>query len=214
MNSTFLIADLAGFTALTEAHGDGDAAEIAEEFCTAVRGLLPAYDGEMVKSMGDAVLVRLPEAGAAVHLAARLLGDYGVRHRALGIRVGMHTGTAVQRGDDWFGAAVNVATRVGDLAGPGEALMTADTEAAARDRLVEGQLSARGRVKLKNVREPVEIFELVPEGRGGELPIDPVCRMAVDPYESEHRLDHDGATFHFCSPACRDAFEADPAGYL
>src|SRR3954451_22412738 len=95
MESTFLLADLAGFTALTEAHGDEEAAEVAAEFFDVVRGLLPSYDGEEVKSMGDAVLVRLPEAGAAVRLAARLLGDYGARHRALGIRVGIHTGTAV-----------------------------------------------------------------------------------------------------------------------
>src|SRR4051794_30632007 len=120
MESTFLLADLAGFTALTEAHGDTEAAAVADGFLRAVRQLLPAYDGEEVKSIGDAVLVRLPDAGVAVHLAARLVGDFGARHRGLDVRVGIHTGTAVRRGDDWFGAAVNLASRVADLAGPGE----------------------------------------------------------------------------------------------
>ncbi|HZA90202.1 MAG TPA: hypothetical protein VE401_08200 [Solirubrobacterales bacterium] len=40
---TFLFADLAGFTALTEAHGDEEAAELAAEFCTRVRRLLPDH---------------------------------------------------------------------------------------------------------------------------------------------------------------------------
>ena len=40
---TFLFADLAGFTALTEAHGDEHAADLAERFCDAVCELLLGY---------------------------------------------------------------------------------------------------------------------------------------------------------------------------
>jgi class 3 adenylate cyclase len=40
---TFLFADLAGFTALTEAHGDEEAAELASDFFDQVRQLLPDY---------------------------------------------------------------------------------------------------------------------------------------------------------------------------
>jgi adenylate cyclase len=35
--ATFLFADIAGFTALTEAHGDDEAAALVAEFCTAVK---------------------------------------------------------------------------------------------------------------------------------------------------------------------------------
>jgi adenylate cyclase len=41
-NSTFLFADLAGFTALTEAHGDEDAIGIAMDFATACARSLPS----------------------------------------------------------------------------------------------------------------------------------------------------------------------------
>ena len=43
---------------------------------------------------------------------------------------------------------------------------------------------------------------------------DPVCGMRVDPATSKHRLEHGGATFHFCSAGCRTKFEADPDKYL
>jgi P-type Cu+ transporter len=43
---------------------------------------------------------------------------------------------------------------------------------------------------------------------------DPVCGMAVDPASSKHRVDHDGASYHFCSAGCRAKFIADPAKYL
>jgi class 3 adenylate cyclase len=52
-NSTFLFADLAGFTALTEAHGDEDAIGIAMDFATRVRALLAEYRAQEVKTIGD-----------------------------------------------------------------------------------------------------------------------------------------------------------------
>src|SRR3954453_9903503 len=43
---------------------------------------------------------------------------------------------------------------------------------------------------------------------------DPVCGMDVDPATAQHRSEHDGATYVFCSPHCKARFEADPATYL
>jgi Cu+-exporting ATPase len=48
----------------------------------------------------------------------------------------------------------------------------------------------------------------------GDQARDPVCGMAVDPATSRHRAEHQGATFHFCSAACRAKFAADPVKYL
>jgi class 3 adenylate cyclase len=42
--ATFRFADIAGFTALTEAHGDEQAATLAADFCDAVKAELPACD--------------------------------------------------------------------------------------------------------------------------------------------------------------------------
>jgi YHS domain-containing protein len=41
---------------------------------------------------------------------------------------------------------------------------------------------------------------------------DPVCGMKVDS-ASPHAATHDGHTYHFCSEACRDRFEANPSQY-
>lgn len=141
--ATFVFADLAGYTALTEAHGDEHAADVAEAFCERMRALLSDYDAQEVKTVGDALLVRVPDADQAIHLAARLVSDSGVKDRSLGVRVGMHTGTAVQRGEDWFGTAVNVASRVADAARPGELLMTLATRELAQHAVLPGQVRAR-----------------------------------------------------------------------
>jgi Cu+-exporting ATPase len=44
--------------------------------------------------------------------------------------------------------------------------------------------------------------------------VDPVCGMAVDPVKAEHRSEHAGHTYYFCSHHCRARFEAEPARYL
>ncbi|WP_426748051.1 heavy metal translocating P-type ATPase [Myxococcus faecalis] len=49
----------------------------------------------------------------------------------------------------------------------------------------------------------------------GAHAIDPVCGMKVDPSAPKGgSLEHEGRTFHFCNPKCRERFGADPARYL
>ncbi|TGD97781.1 heavy metal translocating P-type ATPase [Methylobacterium nonmethylotrophicum] len=43
---------------------------------------------------------------------------------------------------------------------------------------------------------------------------DPVCGMSVDPHTAQHRAEHNGHPFYFCSAGCKTKFEADPARYL
>ena len=71
VSSTFVFADIAGFTALTEAHGDEDAAALVAEFCATVGEELPASGGSQVKAIGDAVMLSIPDPGDAVLLGLR-----------------------------------------------------------------------------------------------------------------------------------------------
>jgi Cu+-exporting ATPase len=42
---------------------------------------------------------------------------------------------------------------------------------------------------------------------------DPVCGMQIDPAKAVVTRVHMGQTFHFCSPGCTKAFDADPHKY-
>lgn len=210
MQHTFLFADLAGFTALTEAHGDDAAADVAEAFIGGIRDLLEAHEAREVKTMGDAVMVHVADAERAVCLAECVVGELGARHGALGVRVGMHTGPAVRRGDDWFGATVNVAARVADVAETDEVVLTAATLEAAGPHDTE----ALGPRQLKNVSRPVELHALrVRSALAGGLVVDPVCRMAVAPEAAAARVEHQGALLHFCSGDCAATFSRRPELY-
>jgi adenylate cyclase len=212
---TFLFADLSGFTALTEAHGDEQAADLVGGFCVAVRQLLAAHQAQEVKSIGDALMLRTGDAGAAIRLGLCIVHDVGAQHGFPLVRVGMHTGPAVKREDDWFGATVNLAARLSAAASGGDVLLTATTRTAAGD--VHGvELRERGRWTFRNLTEPVPVYAAVRQGArsAAGLPIDPVCRMAVDPWHSAGRLTHEGVEYCFCSLRCAGAFAQHPATYI
>ncbi|MEK6252173.1 MAG: adenylate/guanylate cyclase domain-containing protein [Actinomycetota bacterium] len=211
---TFLFADLAGFTALTEAMGDEDAADLAGHFSDSVRELLPEHRAQAVKEIGDALMVRGEDAGEAIRLGLRIVHEIGGQHFFPTVRVGMDTGTATARGDDWFGATVNLAARVSGIAAGGEVLLTEATRVAAGT--VEGvEIRQHGRHELKNVGEPVLLHAAVREGQRSQtgLPIDPVCRMAVDPEHCAGTLSYEGREFHFCSLECVARFANSPDRY-
>ena len=64
--ATFVFADIAGSTALTEAHGDEEAVAVVEEFAEAVCRDVPAIGREHVKTIGDAVMLHIPDPGDAI----------------------------------------------------------------------------------------------------------------------------------------------------
>jgi adenylate cyclase len=208
---TFVFADLAGYTALTEVHGDEFAADTAEEFRAATNELLAEADGEEVKAIGDGLMLRVPEAMEAIRLGALLVARNS-QHRSLGVRVGMHTGPAVRRGDDWFGATVNVAARVVAIAKVGEVLVTAATREAAGPDLCGTLLDPHGTVRLRHVAEPIQLCAVRLDDP--DLPIDPVCHMALDPARAATSREHQGSRYRFCSHACAEVFDQDPARYL
>lgn len=211
---SFLFADLAGFTALTEVHGDEEAADLAEEFADTVRALLAEHGGEEVKCIGDALMIRCADAGQAVRLGTRIVARVGARPGFPSVRVGIDTGPAVERRGDWFGATVNLAARVSGEAAGGEVLVTEATRSAA-GTLDRTDFHPRGRRLLRNVAEPVQLYAALPVGERSVagLPIDPVCRMAVDPDHSAGTLRHGGIQFFFCSLDCARAFAADADRY-
>jgi class 3 adenylate cyclase len=212
--ATFVFADIAGFTALTEAHGDEQAATLVADFCDAVRAELPA-DAAHVKTIGDALMLRIPDPGQAILLGLNITHGLMRGHEAPAVRVGLHHGTAVERDGDYFGASVNLAARVSGLASGGDVLLTGQTAALAPE-LAGVFYEPRGREVLRNVREPVEIFAALrqSESTQGQLPLDPVCRMAVDPDRAAGRLIHEGTAYFFCTLACAGEFAREPERFV
>lgn len=208
-----MFCDLASYTVLTEVHGDEDAADLVADYAQRTRRLLPEYGAEEVKTIGDALMLRVEEPAKAIELGLRITADAASEHGLPGVGVGADYGPAAERGGDYFGRTVNVAARVSALCGVDEVLATAALRDAAGD--LEGvEWIERGEEVLKNVSEPLMVFEALAAGRAAHrLATDPVCRMAIDPDRGAGQLLHDGHRYFFCSLECAGRFAADPTRY-
>jgi adenylate cyclase len=151
---TFLFCDLVGFTALTDVEGDERAASVAAALQLRVRGVAAQHEAEVVKAMGDAAMLRCGDPAAAIELALRLVHEVDSDPELPPIRVGVHSGSAVSHEGDWYGRAVNVASRLCTAAAGGEVLVSESTLAAA-DQLPRVTVGERRLHWLKNVTEPV-----------------------------------------------------------
>jgi xanthine dehydrogenase accessory factor len=68
--------------------------------------------------------------------------------------------------------------------------------------------------ELVRRRAAGELHGGVPQVERVAEAIDPVCGMTVAADESGRPYEHDGVTYYFCCPGCRNAFQADPAQFL
>jgi adenylate cyclase len=151
---TFLFCDLVGFTALTDSEGDERAAAVGAALQRRVRAVAANHDAEVVKAMGDAAMVRCGDPAAAVRFALALVDEVDADPELPPIRVGIHSGSAVSHDGDWYGRAVNVASRLCSVAAGGEVLVSESTLSAANE-LPRVTVGERRLHWLKNVTEPV-----------------------------------------------------------
>jgi class 3 adenylate cyclase len=154
---TFLFADIVGFTAFTERVGDDAAADVAVAFKSAAGHAADMPGCEVVKDLGDGVMIHGRDAVSVVMLALRLAHELTGEGWCPPVRMGLHSGTAVQRDGDWYGSTVNVAARLAASAGPGEVLMSVET----RDRLATGAgltIADRGPRSFKDVAAPLAVY--------------------------------------------------------
>ncbi|BBX45997.1 hypothetical protein GCM10009641_62730 [Mycobacterium cookii] len=124
-----LFSDIEESTALNERVGDRAWVKLIGEHDKLVRKLVKQRDGHVVKSQGDGFMIAFARAEQAVRCGIDMqdaLQKDAQRKRNNGIRVriGVHTGRSVRRGDDLFGRNVAMAARVAAEAGGGEILVS------------------------------------------------------------------------------------------
>ena len=213
LDATFAFVDLAGFTAVTEAHGDREAVAILQAFRARTQAVL-GPDDELVKTIGDAVMLRFPTPTHAVVALRELLhGETATPEAVLIPRAGAHHGPAVAVDGDYYGAAVNLASRVAGHARAGQLLVTSEVAFAAQR--LGSIVSHLGAPELRNVSEPIDLYEVRLDTTAVDTAIDTVCQMRVSITDSHAvSLDWDGRRHHFCGLPCVARFAASPETFL
>lgn len=210
---TFVIADLSGYSALTEAHGGKSAAEIAQRYSQIVmEALVP--ESELVERVGDEVLLVALEAADAVQIAIKLHATVETEPFFPSVHIGIHAGTAYHQDGRYYGTELNLTARIAAHARGGQILCSRQIVDRA-EKVAGVEYHFLEHVRFKNILDRVAVFQIVAEDHTCESNrIDPVCRMQVWSDTAPARLPFMGKTYYFCSFECAQAFTLHPENYL
>ena len=157
---TFLFTDVEGSTRRWEA--DADAMRVAlAAHDEVLRGAIESHGGWLFKHTGDGVCAAFASPRSAVDAAV-----VAQRVLELPVRMGLATGEAELRADDYFGAVLNRAARV-MAAGHGGQILLADSTAG----LLSGvDLVDLGPRRLRDLAAPIGVFQVRAAGLNTEFP--------------------------------------------
>lgn len=157
-----LAADVVGYSRLMETDAEGTLEALLRMRAEVFRPTVASRRGRIVKSMGDGWLVVFDGATDAVecamHVQDRLAADARIR-----LRIGIHLGDIVEAEEDVFGSAVNIASRLQELAQPG-AVVISDAVFLTLDAALRPSFDDVGERWLKNIARPLGVLV-----RGGEI---------------------------------------------
>lgn len=197
---SILIADLSGYTALTEAHGSETAADLIDEYLSHVDESLVG-DCYLHERVGDEVMIISASADNLAATAALLLNNICEKAHFLQLHGGLHTGTLLKRNNSFFGSSLNLASRIASKAAPGTFLCS-DVFLNALSEKYKPSFTPKGRHSFKNVKDEIDLFEFLSQGEE-KFFIDPVCRMMVKDTGIPHPTNSE---VFFCSVECLNAY--------
>ncbi|WP_217161252.1 adenylate/guanylate cyclase domain-containing protein [[Mycobacterium] fortunisiensis] len=130
-----VFSDIEGSTEYNAAMGDRAWVKLLEKHNKLVQARVDKHGGHVVKTQGDGFMIAFADPENAVRFATdvqRALAQNPQRWQAIRVRIGVHMGTSVRRGDDLFGLDVAMAARVAGQADGGEILVSEPVGDAVR----------------------------------------------------------------------------------
>jgi WD40 repeat protein/class 3 adenylate cyclase len=171
---TFLFTDIQGSTRLLDKLGDQYAISLQEHH-RILRAAIQKWKGTEMDTQGDAFFVTFTRALDAVQCAAeaqRELSNHAwLQDEAVRVRMGLHTGEPLIASTGYVGMDVHRAARIGDAGHGGQVLLSQTTRDLVLQDLPPGiTIKELGEHRLKDMKYPTPIYQLVIEGLQAEFP--------------------------------------------
>ncbi len=164
--TTFLIADIRGYTSFTLERGDAAAKQLTARFAEIATEVVGARGGRVAEVRGDEVLAVFTSARqalrAALDLQTRCASETS-DGSPLNVGVGLDAGEALPVAEGFRGAALNLAARLCSIAGPGE-ILASDTIVNLARKVDGIDYAEAGDVVPKGFSERVRVFRISDSG--------------------------------------------------
>lgn len=180
--ATFVFTNLANSTEVLLRAGDEHGRRIFNAHHAALREAAIAHGGHQVKWNHDGGFFAFPSVAEAVRfaIAGQQWAAVPRSNERLELKVGLNTGEAFFDGEDYFGAAVVLASRLCDAAASGQVLCS-NVVAAMLHGVPEFSLTPVSPLTLKGIAGHVDAFEV----QFG--PMDPATALANIPFVGRQR---------------------------
>jgi class 3 adenylate cyclase/TolB-like protein/tetratricopeptide (TPR) repeat protein len=159
-------ADVAGYSRLMEEDESGTLATLKAHRRDLIDPKIAEYEGRIVKTTGDGLLLEFPSVVEAVRCAVDVQRGMAERNanvaadRRIEFRVGINVGDVILDGEDIYGDGVNVAARLQALAEPGRTFVSKVVRDQVLDKLGFA-FEELGAQHVKNIVRPVEVYRIL-----------------------------------------------------
>lgn len=166
VQATVVFADLMGSTGVFETIGNARASKVVVQLTQWIGEVCSQHHGRVIKTLGDGVLMTFHHAHDAIAAVVDLQRIHQKRmaHDAqatkLPIRIGVAHGDVEIVGDDCYGDAVNVASRLSDLSGAQQIWASGLSLDDSRLRMEGVRFRPLGLISIRGRIEPCEVMQV------------------------------------------------------
>lgn len=164
--AAIMFTDIVGYTALM-GNDEQKAFELLKRNRELQKPIIEKFNGRWIKELGDGVMASFNTVSDAVNAAIKIQEDCNAA-KDFQLRIGIHLGEVIFENDDLFGDGVNIASRIQAVANPGSIYISESVHHNVSNKK-EIQTQFVKVETLKNVKEPVKIYEVMM--KIGSIPI-------------------------------------------
>ena len=156
--AAIMFTDIVGYTALM-GNDEQKAFDLLKKNRELQKPIIEQFNGKWIKELGDGVMASFTTVSDAVNAAIKIQEACNTA-REFQLRIGIHLGEVVFENEEEFGDGVNIASRIQAIAKPGSIYMS---EAVQHNINNKKEINTRfiGEETLKNVNEPMKIYEII-----------------------------------------------------
>lgn len=163
--AVIMFTDMVGYS--KKVHADEvQALKLLTRHNEILAGQIAAYQGNVIKTIGDAFFADFDSVFSAVNCAIDIQkklveenADYAADEQ-MQVRIGIHVGDVIYRDDDIFGDGVNIASRIESEAGAGQIFISSDVFSITYGKL-DYNYKDIGNRELKNIDRPIHLYEVL-----------------------------------------------------
>ncbi len=159
-SAAILFVDLVDSTGLYDSEGDHQARTFVSQYLSHLSEIIQRNTGTVVKTLGDGILTYFAEMDSAIQAAIEIhQNNITLSEHVMLSHIGIHYGDITIRNNDIFGDAVNIASRMVDIAKSGQSIISEQAAAQTGD-VFKTQLRQIDHTIIKGKKQAISIYEL------------------------------------------------------